>query len=64
MMVVEWSGAAPGDHAEYLVDPAAPDVPVAFAYRALDGTRLGVIASSGAVKRGVARRRRRGVEAR
>jgi hypothetical protein len=50
LMVVEWSGAAPGDHAEYLVDPAAPDVPVAFAYRALDGTRLGVIASTGAAK--------------
>jgi hypothetical protein len=48
LLVVEWSGGAPGDHAEYLVDPAAPDVPVAFAYRALDGTRLGVIASSGA----------------
>ena len=50
LMVVEWSGAAPGDHAEYLVDPASPDVPVAFAYRAVDGTRLGVIASSGAAK--------------
>jgi len=48
LMIVEWSGAAPGDHAEYLVDPSAPDVPVAFAYRALDGTRLGVIASNGA----------------
>jgi hypothetical protein len=44
VLVVEWSGAAPGDHAEYLVDPAAPDVPIAFAYRALDGTRVGVIA--------------------
>ena len=50
LMIVEWSGAAPGDHAEYLVDPGAPDVPVAFAYRALDGTRLGVIASKGAAK--------------
>jgi hypothetical protein len=50
LMTVEWSGAAPGDHAEYLVDPGAPDVPVAFAYRALDGTRLGVIASKGAAK--------------
>jgi hypothetical protein len=50
LLVVEWSGGAPGDHAEYLVDPAAPDVPVAFAYRALDGTRLGVIGSSGAAK--------------
>jgi hypothetical protein len=50
LMVVEWSGGAPGDHAEYLVDPGAPDVPVAFAYRALDGTRLGVIASPGAAK--------------
>ena len=50
LLVVEWSGAAPGDHAEYLVDPAAPDVPVAFAYRAVDGTRLGVIASAGAAK--------------
>jgi hypothetical protein len=48
VMVVEWSGAAPGDHAEYLVDPAAPDAPIAFAYRALDGTRIGVIASAGA----------------
>jgi hypothetical protein len=50
LMVVEWSGAAPGDHAEYLVDSAAPDVPVAFAYRAVDGTRLGVIASPRAAK--------------
>ncbi len=50
VMIVEWSGAAPGDHAEYLVDPGAPDVPIAFAYRALDGTRLGVIASNGAKK--------------
>ena len=50
LMIVEWSASAPGDHAEYLVDPAAPDVPVAFAYRALDGTRLGVIASGGASK--------------
>ena len=24
LMIVEWSGAAPGDHAEYLVDPAHP----------------------------------------
>jgi len=48
LMIVEWSGGAPGDHAEYLVDPGAPDVPVAFAYRSLDGTRLGVIASNGA----------------
>jgi hypothetical protein len=50
LLVVEWSGAAPGDHAEYLVDAAAPDVPVAFAYRAVDGTRLGVIAAAGAAK--------------
>lgn len=50
LLIVEWSGAAPGDHAEYLVDSAAPDLPVAFAYRALDGTRLGVIASAGAAK--------------
>ncbi|HEY5050457.1 MAG TPA: hypothetical protein VII50_06120, partial [Acidothermaceae bacterium] len=49
LMVVEWSNAAPGDHAEYLVDPSAPDAPVAFAYRAVDGTRLGVIGSAGAV---------------
>ncbi len=49
-MIVERSGAAPGDHAEYLVDPGAPDIPIAFAYRALDGTRLGVIASTGAKK--------------
>ena len=48
VLVVEWSGAAPGDHAEYLVDPAAPDVPIAFAYRALDGTRIGVIAPTSA----------------
>ncbi len=48
LLLVEWSGGAPGDHAEYLVDSGAPDVPIAFAYRALDGTRLGVIASNGA----------------
>jgi len=48
VMVVESSGTAPADHAEYLVDPAAPDAPVAFAYRAVDGTRIGVIASAGA----------------
>ncbi|HEY3926189.1 MAG TPA: hypothetical protein VGL75_16630 [Acidothermaceae bacterium] len=47
LLIVEWSGAAPGDHAEYLVDSAAPDVPVAFAYRAVDGTRLGVISAAG-----------------
>jgi hypothetical protein len=50
LMVVEWSGGAPGDHAEYLVDPAAADLPVAFAYRALDGTRLGVVGSAAAAK--------------
>jgi hypothetical protein len=48
LLIVEWSGAAPGDHAEYLVDSAAPDVPIAFAYRAVDGTRLGVISAAGA----------------
>ena len=50
VLIVEWSSAAPADHAEYLLDPSAPDRPIAFAYRAVDGTRIGVIASSGAAK--------------
>jgi hypothetical protein len=50
VVIVEWSHAAPGDHGEYLVDTTAPNEPIAFAYRALDGTRVGVIGSSGAIK--------------
>jgi hypothetical protein len=48
LIVLEWSGDAPGLHGEILIHSTAPDVPVAFAYRALDGTRIGVVGSAGA----------------
>jgi hypothetical protein len=50
LIVLEWSGDAPGLHGEILIHSTAPEVPVAFAYRALDGTRIGVIGSHGAVR--------------
>jgi hypothetical protein len=50
LIVLEWSGDAPGLHGEILIHATAPEVPVAFAYRALDGTRIGVIGSHGAVR--------------
>ncbi|HEY0870456.1 MAG TPA: hypothetical protein VGD55_08660, partial [Acidothermaceae bacterium] len=50
LIVLEWSGDAPGLHGEILIHSTAPEVPVAFAYRALDGTRIGVIGSYGAVR--------------
>jgi hypothetical protein len=50
VVIVEWSDATPGDHGEYLVDTTAPNEPIAFAYRALDGTRVGVVGPSGAAK--------------
>ena len=48
LIVLEWSGDAPGLHGELLIHSAAPEVPVAFSYRALDGVRIGVIGSYGA----------------
>jgi hypothetical protein len=48
LLLVEWSNDAPGQHAEYLLEPARADVPLAFAYRALDGTRIGVLGGDGA----------------
>jgi hypothetical protein len=48
LIVLEWSGDAPGLHGEILIHSTAPEVPVAFSYRALDGVRIGVIASAGA----------------
>jgi hypothetical protein len=50
LIVLEWSGDAPGLHGEILIHSTAPEVPVAFAYRALDGTRIGVVGSPGAVR--------------
>jgi hypothetical protein len=50
LIVLEWSGDAPGLHGEILIHSTAPEVPVAFAYRALDGTRIGIIGSHGAVR--------------
>lgn len=50
LVILEWSGDAPGLHGEVLIHAAAPDVPIAFAYRALDGTRIGIIGSVGATR--------------
>ena len=35
----------PGQHGEYLLNSGAADVPLAFAYRSNDGTRIGVLAN-------------------
>ncbi len=43
LLVLEWSGDAPGLHGEVLVRSTSPDVPVAFAYRSPQGTRIGII---------------------
>jgi hypothetical protein len=48
LIVLEWSGDAPGLHGEILIHSTAPDVPLAFSYRALDGIRIGVVGSPGA----------------
>ncbi|HTC69743.1 MAG TPA: hypothetical protein VK662_09260, partial [Acidothermaceae bacterium] len=45
LMVLEWSGDAPGLHGEILIHATAPEVPIAFSYRALDGVRIGVVGS-------------------
>jgi hypothetical protein len=50
LVILEWSGDAPGLHGEVLMHASAPDEPIAFAYRALDGTRIGVIGSRGATR--------------
>jgi hypothetical protein len=50
LVILEWSGDAPGLHGELLMHASAPNVPLAFAYRALDGTRIGVIGSPGATR--------------
>jgi hypothetical protein len=50
VVILEWSGDAPGLHGEILTHATAPEVPVAFAYRAIDGTRIGVIGSPGATR--------------
>lgn len=50
LMILEWSGDAPGLHGEILIHSTAPEYPVAFSYRALDGTRIGVIGSSSATR--------------
>jgi hypothetical protein len=48
VVILEWSGDAPGLHGEILMHSTAPEVPIAFAYRAVGGTRIGVIGSEGA----------------
>ncbi len=48
LIVLEWNGDAPGLHGEILIHSTSPDVPVAFAYHALDGIRIGVVGSPGA----------------
>jgi hypothetical protein len=45
LIVLEWSGDAPGLHGEILIHATAPEVPIAFSYRALDGVRIGVVGS-------------------
>lgn len=50
VVILEWSGDAPGLHGEILTHSTSPEVPIAFAYRAVDGTRIGVIASPGATR--------------
>jgi hypothetical protein len=50
LIVLEWSGDAPGLHGETLIHSTAPEFPVAFSYRALDGTRIGVIGSASATR--------------
>jgi hypothetical protein len=47
LLILEWSGDGPGQHGEYLLNAGAADVPLAFAYRSNDGTRIGVLASGG-----------------
>ena len=46
LLILEWSGDAPGLHGELLVNSTSPETPVAFAYRSTRGTRIGVIATS------------------
>jgi hypothetical protein len=48
LIVLEWSGDAPGLHGEILIHATAPEVPVAFSYRAVGGVRIGVVGSPGA----------------
>ena len=43
LLVLEWSGDAPRLHGEVLVRSTSPEVPVAFAYRSAQGTRIGII---------------------
>jgi hypothetical protein len=45
LLILEWSGDAPRLHGEVLVRSTSPQVPVAFAYRSTQATRIGVIAS-------------------
>ena len=45
LLVLEWSGDAPGLHGELLVRSPSPEVPVAFAYRSAHAPRIGVIAT-------------------
>jgi hypothetical protein len=50
LVILEWSGDAPGLHGEILMHASSPNVPIAFAYRAIDGTRIGIIGSQGAAR--------------
>ena len=43
LLILEWSGDAPRLHGEVLVRSTSPEVPVAFAYRSSQGTRIGII---------------------
>jgi hypothetical protein len=46
LLILEWSGDAPRLHGEVLVRSTSPEVPVAFAYRSAQVTRIGVIATA------------------